>query len=218
MKYKKFVYIYCIIFLILMIYLIESLSILTEQGDAPKMHTLHTKYTLKRYETTISVSEYFEKYVNVAEFLEYCKVCPNYDRLWSCPSYDFSQEAYWKEYRELFILGYKICFDEAVSKEESMEIMEKVKADIGKELFELEEIFPGSISLSAGSCSVCGKQNCTRPSGKPCRYPDKLRYSIESIGGNVGKTVHDLLGIELEWIQEDKVPNYFVLIGGLLKK
>ena len=82
MKYKKFVYIYCIIFLILMIYLIESLSILTEQGDAQKMHTLHTKYTLKRYETTISVSEYFEKYVNVAEFLEYCKACPNYDRLW----------------------------------------------------------------------------------------------------------------------------------------
>ena len=63
-----------------------------------------------------------------------------------------------------------------------------------------------------------GKGNCTRPEGKPCRYPEKMRYSIESIGGNVGKTVSKLLGIELEWIQDGKVPSYFVLCGGLLKK
>ena len=37
------------------------------------------------------------------------------------------------------------------------------------------------------------------------------------IGGNVGKTVHDFLGIPLEWIEEGKVPRYFVLVGGLLK-
>ena len=45
-----------------------------------------------------------------------------------------------------------------------------------------------------------------------------MRYSIEALGGNVGKTVHDLLGIELEWIEEGKVPSYFVLVGGLLEK
>ena len=95
--------------------------------------------------------------------------------------------------------------------------MEEVKARMSEELFAMEAEHPGSISLSAGSCSICGKENCTRPQGKPCRYPDKLRYSIESIGGNVGKTVHDFLGIPLEWIEAGQVPRYFVLVGGLLK-
>ena len=97
---------------------------------------------------------------------------------------------------------------------ENAEVKEKITA----ELFEMENTNPGSVSLSAGSCSLCGKGNCTRPSGAPCRYPDKMRYSIESLGGNVGKTVHDLLGIQLEWIEEGKVPSYFVLVGGLLEK
>ena len=96
--------------------------------------------------------------------------------------------------------------------------MAEVKEKITAELFEMENTHPGSVSLSAGSCSICGKGNCTRPSVKPCRYPDKMRYSIESIGGNVGKTVHDLLGIQLEWIEEGKVPSYFVLVCGLLEK
>jgi predicted metal-binding protein len=99
-----------------------------------------------------------------------------------------------------------------------MEIMAEVKNKITEELFAMEEEYPGSISLSAGSCSVCGPENCTRTDGKPCRYPEKMRYSIESIGGNVGKTVSKLLGIELEWIEEGKIPSYFVLVGGLLKK
>ena len=57
---------------------------------------------------------------------------------------------------------------------------------------------------------------CTRPDGQPCRYPDTMRYSIEALGGNVGLTVQKLLGIQLEWMEEGKLPSYFVLVGGLL--
>ena len=175
-------------------------------------------YQTKRYEKEITVKDYLAQYVNVEEFLEYCKECKNYDRLWSCPSYDFEQEAYWKQYEKLYILGYQIFFEEGTTTEaESLRIMAEVKARMSEELFAMEAAYPGSVSLSAGSCSVCGEEDCTRPQGKPCRYPDKLRYSIESIGGNVAKTVHDFLGIPLEWIEEGKVPRYFVLVGGLLK-
>ena len=175
-------------------------------------------YRLERFEERIPVKDYIKDYVNVDEFLECCKRCPNYDKVWSCPSYDFKSEDYWKEYESLYILGYKINFDGTVSQEESLKIMAEVKENMAGELFKMENQCPGSVSLSAGSCSLCGKGNCTRPSGKPCRYPEKMRYSIDSLGGNVGKTVHDLLGIELEWIEEGKVPSYFVLVGGLLEK
>ena len=43
-----------------------------------------------------------------------------------------------------------------------------------------------------------------------------MRYSIESLGGNVGKTASKLLGVELMWMEEKKLPAYFVLVNGLL--
>ena len=175
-------------------------------------------YTLERFEKEISVPLYLEHYVNVEEFLEYCKACPNYEKVWSCPTYTFNPEDYWKEYSSLLIVAYKINFEAGTDEKKSMEIMAEVKDKITEELFAMEGEHAGSVSLSAGSCSVCGKGNCTRNEGKPCRYPEKMRYSIESIGGNVGKTVSKLLGIELEWIEEGKMPSYFVLCGGLLKK
>ena len=96
--------------------------------------------------------------------------------------------------------------------------MHEVKEDMSRELYEMEKQHPGSVSLSAGSCSMCREEGCTRSKGEPCRHPNLMRYSIESVGGNVGLTVSKLMGYELEWVEEGKVPSYFVLVGGLLKK
>ena len=63
----------------------------------------------------------------------------------------------------------------------------------------------------------CGIGNCTKKEGHSCRHPEKLRYSIEALGGNVGKTADKLLGLSLEWVEDGKLPAHFVLVGGLLK-
>ncbi len=174
-------------------------------------------YTIEKSEKTIKVKDYIENYVNVEEFLEYCKECKNYEAIWSCPSYNFNPEDYWREYDEFLVVARKIIFGPNVDVQRSFEIMHEVKDDMSLELYEMEKEYPGSISLSAGSCSMC-KEGCTRTEGKSCRYPDLMRYSIESLGGNVGKTVSKLMGYELEWVEEGKLPSYFVLVGGLLKK
>ena len=174
-------------------------------------------YNIERSEKTIKVNEYIENYVNVEEFLEYCKECKNYESIWSCPSYNFNPEDYWRGYDEFLVVARKIIFGPEVDVPRSFEIMQEVKDDMSRELYELEKEYPGSISLSAGSCSMC-KEGCTRTEGQPCRYPKLMRYSIESLGGNVGKTVSKLMGYELEWVEEGKLPSYFVLVGGLLKK
>ena len=174
-------------------------------------------YTIEKSEKLIKVSDYLDRYVNVEEFLQYCKKCNNYEKLWSCPSYDFNPEDYWEEYDELIVVARKIIFGEGVDQDRIYEIMLEVKEDMSRELYELEKQYPGSISLSAGSCSLC-KDGCTRAVGEPCRYPEMMRYSIESLGGDVGRTVSKLMGYELEWIEEGKLPSYFVLVGGLLKK
>lgn len=175
-------------------------------------------YTIERFEKEIDVAEYIDGYVSVEEFEECCKACPNYGTVWSCPPYDFDAEGYWKNYKKLLVVARKINFTKEVTPEQSYEIMKEVKADMAKELYKMESEVPKSISLSAGSCDLCQEEGCTRKDGISCRYPDKMRYSIESIGGNVGLTVSKLLGIRLEWIEEGKVPSYFVLVGGLLQK
>lgn len=175
-------------------------------------------YTVERGEKTVKVDDYLKNYVNVEEFLGYCRNCKNYEKVWSCPSYDFNPEDYWKEYDELLVVARKIIFDEDVDIPGSYEIMLEVKQDMSRELYEMEKAYPGSVSLSAGSCNLCEKDGCNRLVGEPCRHPDLMRYSIESIGGDVGRTVSKLMGYELEWIEEGKVPSYYVLVGGLLKK
>ncbi len=182
------------------------------------MNNYLSKYDLEKFQSEIPVEKYLDEYVNVAEFLECCKMCPNYDNVWSCPPYDFDPvEDYWKKYSILEIHGYKINFDAETTVNESKKIMERVKADMSKELFAREAEIPGSVSLSAGNCTVCGNGNCSRREDKPCRFKRDMRYSIESIGGNVGKTAHDFIGYDLEWVEEGKVPKYFILVGGLLK-
>lgn len=179
----------------------------------------------ERFENTVSVKEYMEKCVNVPEFLEYCKQCDNYGTVWSCPLFDFDPEEYWKKYRSFHIVGMKIYLPEELlagtyTKEERAEIFETIlypkKEELNQELFAMEREYPGSVSVSGGSCQQCGKGNCARKEDAPCRFPEKMRYSVEALGGNVGLTVTKYLYQELQWIEEGKLPEYFMLVGGLL--
>lgn len=52
--------------------------------------------------------------------------------------------------------------------------------------------------------------------GRPCRYPDRIRPSLESLGFDIGKTASELLGIELKWSEPGSsgLPEYFTLVSG----
>lgn len=183
-------------------------------------------YTVRRHESSISVNEYIEGYVNVEEFLECCKVCPNYGNVWSCPPFEFDVLDYWKQYDIFDVYAEEIIFDDEFAgknfeKEEINSIIKdsimQVKLNLTEELYEKEKLYPGSVSLSAGSCTICGDE-CARKKADKCRYPEKIRYSIESLGGNVGLTISKLMGIEIEWISEGVLPEKFVLVCGILRK
>ena len=146
-------------------------------------------YTTTLYESKISVNEYLENYVDIPTFLECCKECPNYGKLWSCPPYDFDVEGYWKQFNNLKIIAVKILFDPSFAeKTYTKEAMESIinasiaveKQKLSDILFEEEKKYPGSVSLSAGCCLLC-QDGCTRPEGKSCRFPKLMRYSIESL-------------------------------------
>lgn len=177
-------------------------------------------YRIERLKASIDVETYIEEYVNVEEFLECCKACPNYNNVWSCPPYDFDVMEYWRQYKTLEIYGIKMIFTQEALNLPPDELAQKSlfaeKRRLTEELWAEEKKNPGAMSLSAGSCQLCEK--CGRPDGIPCVNSECMRYSIESIGGNVGKTCTKLLRQELLWCEEGKNPEYYILVGGLLKK
>lgn len=187
---------------------------------------MELKYQTTIHRQSISVEEYIEDYVNIPTFLECCKACQNYEKRWSCPPFDFDVIEYWKAHETLDVIGVKIIFDESMlqktyTKEEINQIINdclwKEKEKMTDTLMEEEKKYPGSVSLSAGSCLLCGDMPCSKEEGLPCRHPEKMRYSIEALGGDVGRTGSKLLGVDLEWMEEGKLPHHFLLVGGLLK-
>lgn len=180
--------------------------------------------TTRRYEAEISVDKYFEEYVDIEQFAAKCRECPKYSQFWSCPEFDFDIEEYWKKYNDLFLLAMKIKPDDKYRgmhfEGEELDRILKETLNKGKELLsgELEvweKKMPGSVALSAGACILCDGK-CARAEGQPCKHPDKMRYSLESLGANVGKTISQLMGLELQWVEEGRIPEYFILVSGLL--
>lgn len=173
-------------------------------------------YQVERFEAEIPVEDYLEGYVAAEEFLEFCRRCPRYGNSWACPPLPFPAETFWRKFETLSLIARKISFVPGTAPEEGRALLKQIKEQMSQELYEMEQIWPGSCALSAGSCSLC-RDECRRAAGKPCENPEKMRYSIEALGGNVGLTVRKLMGIQLEWMEEGKLPSYFVLVGGLLK-
>ena len=186
-------------------------------------------YKVEKFTREISVKDYIAGgFVRPDEFIEYCKQCSDYGRVWSCPPYDFKPLDYWKQFDSLVCYALKFEYDEGTDKEKRRAIMFDLKNQMLEELLSMEKEFPGSKALSAGNCMECWNcidQNsreevtyCSRIKGEPCRKCDRMRYSIESIGGDTMKTMKELFGVEILWAHGDELVPYNVLLGGLLKK
>ena len=73
--------------------------------------------------------------------------------------------------------------------------------------------YEDKLVLWDGFCRLCYNKKdlgCTYDSGKPCRYPNKIRYSMEAVGIDVNKTVKNL-DFKLEW-----PPTRFLYSFGLI--
>ncbi len=164
--------------------------------------------------------------IDVAKFLDCCKACPNYNKVWSCPPYSFDPQSIWNSYETLILCCRKVVFSNetraiAYPQEElgtiSKRLMQREQDALLEKMMELERLNRGSMALAAGSCSACAPLECARVSGQRCRYPEKIRYSIESLGGDVGKIVEEQFGLKMLWAEGGHLPEYFLLVGGLLK-
>ncbi|MGI6574393.1 MAG: DUF2284 domain-containing protein [bacterium] len=172
-------------------------------------------YNIRELTKEVLLAEYLRDCVDIPRFLAYCRACPNFGSVWSCPPYDFDPMEVWKRYGSLRLYARMLIPDwPGQDAEAALRALRKEKHKCLDILLAWEAKHPGTLALAAGSCSLCTA--CTRPEGQPCRKPEQIRYSIESLGGDVALTASRYFGFPLLWVKNGVLPDYLMLVGGLL--
>lgn len=176
---------------------------------------------IKKLTADVDVSEYVEKYV---DFEEVSKLCIEEQELlgynWNYPPFDFDAYEVWDSYENLKIIAFKIDFSEEEQANEFpdrelefvLKRFERMKMRFMNEIYMLES--EDALGLYLGKCNLC--MRCTREFGAPCKMPMKMRYSLESLGAYVDRTIEDLFGFEVKYAKDGKLPEYLIFVGGLL--
>lgn len=199
----------------------------------------YNEYHVEYLKATVPSAILMEQYFDQERFLALCKECVNYGRLWSCPPYETDGSDLIRNARWVDLLGVKIVFSPALIEATkgkhqigvvTRRILEKEKGDMDARVREMERNTAESTALSSGGCHLCRETGCedldyhsgppefcSRMTGKPCRKPNQMRYSLEALGFDVSRIAEDLLKTPLLWSAE-QLPQYFVLVNGLVRK
>ncbi len=178
---------------------------------------MNTDCTVRRKAVTISLGEYMAVYRDEQKFMEYCRQCPNYARLWSCPPFDDCKDRIFRDYSQITIFASIITPDSNdIPLAQSSEIIIPERKRLERILLEMEYRYTGYAFAYAGSCLNCPQDTCTRPSGGRCRHPQLVRPSLEAYGFDIGKTTTTLLGIDLCWSTDGRIPPYLTLVTAIM--
>ncbi len=150
--------------------------------------------------------------------------CPSYGHSWACPPEAPYLEQEVSKYMKFYLIFVKFNLANLIEKEK-LENPKKSEENIRNTFFmknnlrddleqeiklfikEFQNSYGEKLILWDGFCKLCfnKKDNgCTYDSGDHCRYPDKMRYSMEAVGVDVTQTVNNL-NFNLEWPPNDYV-------------
>ncbi|MBR6472907.1 MAG: hypothetical protein IKS99_04145 [Firmicutes bacterium] len=174
------------------------------------------KYTITRYETDVPMDEFIKVYFNYEETHKLCQACPGYSGTWACPPFDFDPKDHLSQFSTFHMIVDKIDNSNATSAEEAQEWLFSELDRFNRNLLDIESHIPGSRAMAAQECQYCKK--CARQSGIPCIHPELMRYSLESIGAFPVKLVHDKLGFDILWSDGESIPEYYLMVAGVLMK
>ena len=115
---------------------------------------------------------------------EACAVnkCGAYNTTWACPpafgDLDASRAILAKYRRGVLVQSVQTLEDEFDW--EGIQALSRRHAENFQTMYQrIRQAYPGALALGAGGCRRCAK--CTYPDS-PCRFPDKMTYSMEGFG------------------------------------
>lgn len=183
------------------------------------------EFRYKNMSTDVSIEEYIDACVDVPRIIKGCQGCTNYGKLWSCPPFAFDPVMIWRSYSRLKLYARKVMlpdeltqrtYGESELSEEYFRIWKVERRNFFNELLTLERAERDSRALVAGCCDICNE--CARLSGSACIMPEKLRYSIEALGGDVERTLNLYFDEKTLWAKDGHMSEYILLVGALMLK
>ncbi len=171
-------------------------------------------YTVEIVETQ---PQLLESYIDKKYFEQLCmQGCPNYNKKWSCPPFSPVYDDFTKGKKKLFLFYLHInmlqfsYIKNNYLKIKAANMMLKARAD--KFLCQIASEYGGYIST--GSCRLC--KPCKCKSGLPCAHPNRMTFSFESLGIDVGQLVNAYFDRPLLWYKSGVLPEYTSVVCGLL--
>ena len=173
-------------------------------------------YLTEHLSATVDTRHYMENYRDTARFEALCRECRAYGHRWGCPPHDCDWAARLRSFPHVFIAGTKITpHAHDIPADEAFSLLEPETKKLNNLLLAKEAETRGLAFGFAGKCPYCPGMKCTRTEGKPCRHPELVRPSLESVGFDVAATARDLLGVELAWGRDGMLPPYLVIVGAV---
>lgn len=118
--------------------------------------------------------------------------CHAYGKNWACPpacgTLDEMREKV-KKYKSGLLVQTVGQLEDNMDWENMQKAADDQSESFKKLSAVLEEKYSGLLAMGTGTCTRC--QTCTYVDGKPCRFPDKLVYSMEACGLFVSKVCTD---------------------------
>lgn len=174
-----------------------------------------TQYTVGILAAETDARDYLSRFRDVPRFEELCKACAAYGTTWACPPLPPEVGTVLCGSSRVLLRAVRVT--PSVPKQPASEAgayFAAARDRLEEELLALERATGGRAFTGIGGCRIC-KEGCTRPEGKPCRHPDRLRPSLEALGFDIARTLEELLGLRLLWPSGGILPEYLVAVGAV---
>ena len=177
--------------------------------------TAYPGYTVAMRDVVVPMDEFIRDCVRVFKAAGRCALCERYSSLWSCPPYQFAHMELWQRYKRIRLFARILTPSPDAETTLLLAGQKQETHNLLDVLLKLEAEHSGSLALSAGCCTLC-EEECTRPTGRPCRNQKKMRCSIESLGGDVAQITDKYFHIPPQQHINCETTNHVMLVGGLL--
>lgn len=161
--------------------------------------------TFKQNNNTINLKANVCKNTILANYMDFkyftglCKEgCPHYNLNYTCPPNSPKFTECTKDYKYSLVLALYMNIEKNHSLEETHSYLRKILSSI---LIPLEKEFCGLLT-DGGRCQYCEK--CTYIDNLPCRYTDKIRFSMEAMGLDLDKVCKDILNHNIMWDKKNE--------------
>ena len=178
------------------------------------MKTENQEYIVERFESMVPIEELLREYFDFPYTLSKCRECSTYGKTWACPELDFDPEEFLGGFSTFRLIVDRVFNDGTSTPAEAEERLFAEKRRFDKDMRDIEATIPGSYALAAQECIECG--TCARQFGKPCVHPEIMRFGLEAIGCFPVKLVKDKCGFNILWSDGTSIPEYYLLVAGVL--